>query len=701
MDKKYQIEIDEFIERFGSYRDKKIVLYGIGRYTATLLEGVEGFHFVGLMDKDPAKIGQTVFGLPIIDQNTAEKTADMIIINTAETYWNVIFDRIQDIRIPVYYKSGEKAEKKEGIKLENPFKDLSYENLCSQIDAAQLVSFDFFDTLFMRSVCNPNDVFGLMELALKENWDVSVSYTELRHMAKKGIRENYSLDELYRQMKVISGISNELTEDIKNKELEIEKRLLVPRQEVLSCLRRVSECGKEFYIISDMYLPESFYRDIFKRYEISVPKGHILLSNVLDKSKSDGTMWKYYAEEIVKGRQALHVGDNRKTDIEKPIPYGIKTYMTPAAWDMLTVSSMGKITSHICNVYDTAVMGCILKEIFHNPYKLQDTDGVIPIKSNYEMGYCVFGPVIFTFLLWLLQRRRVDHVKQLVFMSRDGYFLKEDFEYLCGLLGEQAECCYLGISRQLAMAASIETKQELMEYAAMPYTGSIAELFEDRFGIKDIEETEGRRLEEYIKEYLPQIETNLSDIRRDYLKYAEKMNLTDDCAVVDLGFYGNNQRYLNKLIGKNIRGYYFNANLSEKNGNTSVQNMTACFQTVEDTTGEHSQVLKKQMYLESFLTAPYGMVKAVDEEGNFVCADRKKNQEYFQDKEEMNRGVKRFIHDFTERFKEFNVEPDIGFVDWLYGYGLRGGVLEFEDTVKSSFYNDNAMMNRLESMLFY
>lgn len=700
MNEKYQIEINEFTYKFANYKDARIVLYGIGRYTATLLEGIEGFNFVGLMDKDSSKVGQTIFGLPIIDKATAEKNADMVIINTAETYWNIIYDRISDIGIPVFYKNGKEAEKKESIKLENPFKDLSYENLCSRIDAVQIVSFDFFDTLFMRSVCNPKDVFGLMEIELKDKWEIFTSFTELRNMAQKEIRENYSLDELYQQIKVISGISDELAEDIKSKELEIEKRLLIPRQEMLSALKRSITCGKEVYIVSDMYLPESFYKDIFSRYEILVPDGHILLSNMLDKSKADGTMWKYYAEEIVKGRQALHIGDNRKTDIEGPVEYGIKAYMAPSAWDMLEVSSMGKITSYICNTYDTAVMGCMLKELFSNPYRLKDTDGVIRVKSNYEMGYCVFAPVILTFLLWLLKIRKADHIKKLVFMSRDGYFLKEDFEYLCELTGEQTECCYLGISRQLAMMASIETKQELMEYAAMPYTGGIAELFEDRFGIRNVEETVGKPLEDYIEGYLPQIERYVSCIKRNYQRYVERMEIDDDCAVVDLGFYGNNQRYLNKLTKKNMRGYYFNANLSEQNGNTSVQKMTACFQKVEDATGENSQVLKKQIYLESFLTAPYGMVKAVDGEGNFVCTDKKKNQEHFQDKEEINRGVKQFICDYIGLFKEFKIKPDIEFTDRFYGYCFSGA-LEFDDTVKSSFYNDNAMMNRLESMLFY
>ena len=700
MNEKYQIEIDEFTKKFRSYKNKRIVLYGIGRYTATLLEGIEGFNFVGLMDKDASKVGQSVFGLPIIDKAEAEKNADMVVINTAETYWNIIYDRIKDIKIPVFYKNGEKAKKRESTRHENPFHNLSYENLCSRLDAVQVVSFDFFDTLFMRSVCNPKDVFGLMELTLKDKWETSISFTELRNMAQKELRENYSLDELYQQIKGISGMSDELVESIKDKELEIEKRLLVSRQEILSILKRAIEQGKEVYIVSDMYLPESFYRDIFRQYEVSIPEGHILLSNVLDKSKADGTMWKYYAEEIVKGRQALHIGDNQKTDIDEPVKYGIKTYMTPSAWNILSVSSMGRAASYICNVYDTAVMGCVLKELFNNPYRLKCTDSVIQIKSNYEMGYCIFAPVILTFLLWLLQISKTDHIKKLVFMSRDGYFLKEDFEYLCELAGERAECCYLGISRQLAMMASIETKQELMEYAEMPYTGSMTELFEDKFGIKNVKITEDKPLKDYIEEYLPQIEKYISDIKRNYQRYVEQMKLDDDCAVVDLGFYGNNQRYLSKLTNTNMRGYYFNANLSKQNGNTSVQKMTACFQKEEDVTGEHSQILRKQIYLESFLTAPYGMVKAVDEAGNYICADKKKNQEHFQDKEEINRGVKQFIRDHIELFKEFKINPDIEFIDRFYGYCFSGA-LEFDDTVKNSFYNDNAMMNRIESMLFY
>lgn len=694
MNEKYQLEIDNFIQRFGGCQDSRIVLYGIGRYTATLMEGLEGFHIVGLMDKDPANIGRVMFGVPIIDKAAAEEMADMVIINTAETYWDVIYGRIHDIRIPVYYINGEKAAKKKNSQADNPFRELSYRAMEEEIGRADIVSFDFFDTLFVRSVCSPRDIFRLIEL------QSGIPFMQLREEAKKHVRDNYSLDELYAQIEILGSIPHWQIEAVKDKEIEMEKRMLVPRRRMLSCLKELLGQGREAYIISDMYLPKSFYSGALREYGIPIADEFILLSNELDANKSDGTLWKHYAENTVKGRRALHIGDNRKADIEKPLEYGLKTYQTPCVWDMACCSSLKGIAPHICSTYGSAVMGCILSRIFENPFALNNTDGIVNISNNHDMGYCVFGPVILTFLLWLGKRSRADGVKKLVFMSRDGYFLKDDFEYLCSLTGEQMECCYIGVSRQLAMMAAIETRQDLMEYVSMPYTGSMGEMFEDRLGIKNVNIMPNKPLEDYVDAYLPQIEENIAKVRKSYLAYLEKFGLHDGCAAVDIGYYGNNQRYLNKLLKTKMRGYYFNANLSDKNKNTESQKMSACFQQDSDATGEGSQILKRQIYIESFLTAPYGMVKAVDGRGNFVCAPDKKNQEHFHDKEEMNEGVKRFIADYIGRFGEFEIDPDTGFIDKYYG-SCFGGAMEFTDEVKGSFYNDNAMMNRMESGLFY
>ena len=700
MNNKYQIELDEFNDNFEEFKQSRIVLYGIGRYTATLVEGLKDFKFVGLMDKDPANIGKVMFGLPIVSQAEAEEKADLVIINTSETYWDVIYNRIEDIKIPVYYKNGKRAEKLLSQTYENPYKDLSWEELESKIQNAEVISFDFFDTLFVRNVCNPRDVFNLLEDEIREDWKIKSSFSEERNKAIECIEKNYSLDELYEKIEENTGLSHEIVEKIKAKEICLEQKILMPRNIVLELFSQCLNDGKEVYLISDMYLPKQFYGDVLDKYGIEIEKKYILLSNELGMSKIEGNLWEYYNQYKVRDRKALHIGDNKKADVTMPKSCGIDSYLVPSVWDMLTISSLGRIKSDISTKYDSVIAALILNRLFENPYVFERKEGKIEINTNEDMGYVVFGPVILNFLLWLMYCIEREKKEKLVFMSRDGYFLKEDFDYICELMNKKKDSCYIGISRQLAMMASIEDEVSLLEYMTMPYSGTIVELFEDRLGIEITEEICGKSLQEYIEQYKDKIWKRIKEVRSNYLAYLQKENLQNVCAVVDLGYYGNNQRYLNKLLDLNMCGYYFNVNTSEKNINTKYQNMQGCFQTQDDLTGENSQILKNMIFIESFLTAPYGMVKEIDSEGNFICAAKKKNQECFEEKVELNRGVKQYIADFVKNFGDIKLRPEYRFVDKYYGLCIKQA-LKFSDEVKHSFYNDNAMMNRIESMLFY
>jgi len=457
--------------------------------------------------------------------------------------------------------------------------------------------------------------------------------------------------------------------------------------------------GKEVYLISDMYLPKSFYTDMFKQYNIEFPSDRILLSNELGKSKSEGILWKYYVAKLVKGRKAFHLGDHEEADVEIPRKLGVDSYLVPNPWKMLQNSSIRDVCANITTQYDSVIVGNILKRLFADPYVLTDEQGRIKIQNNEDMGYLVFGPVILTFLLWLMIRVKETGMSKLVFLSRDGYFLKEDFEYLCGLRQEKMECCYLTISRQLVMSAAIESEEDLLQYATMPYSGTITELFEDRFGISNVKDIVGKTLEQHVSDNLEQIKEGLNTVKKQYHTYIDSMQLTDGCGIVDLGYYGNNQRYLNKLSGLRMPGFYFNANCSEQNPNIKAQKMYACFQNEADIIGKRSKVLKKMIYLESFLTAPCGMVKGMNRNCEFIYAKEGNNQKYFKDKIEINRGVKQFIHDYVKMTGDIKLQPDTEFIDQYYGLCFDK-TLDYAENVKRSFWNDNAMMNRIESGLF-
>ena len=390
MQDKYQIEIDEFHENFNCLKNKRFVLYGIGRYTATLVQGLKDFNFVGLMDKDPQNIGKEMFGLPILSAKQAEENGDLVVINTSETYWDVIYSRIEHIKIPVYYKNGKRAQKKDFTGAVNPYSNLSLDNLLKEIDNSDVVSFDFFDTLFMRKVCNPRDVFLLLEREFSDSWNYVESYSTVRSYALQSMPENYTLNQLYDEIQHIAGLPHDLALKIKNRELELELDLLYPRDTVIEAMRHAMALNKEVYIISDMYLPKSFYEQVFTKYCVPINKNHILTSCELGRNKKDGNIWSYYLN-IIGNKKALHVGDNPDADVKMPQQYGILTYQTPSAWDLLQASSLNTIVPFITDLYSSAITGCIISKLFNNPFALCKENGQVEIQDEFTMGYVVLG----------------------------------------------------------------------------------------------------------------------------------------------------------------------------------------------------------------------------------------------------------------------------------------------------------------------
>lgn len=102
-------DVRQFENNFCAIKDKRIVLYGLGRNTERLLSRLNGYNIVGLMDGNSDKIGMVYKGIPCISLEDAEQRADCIIINTIENYWQIIYKRLERCNIPVYFKNGERA----------------------------------------------------------------------------------------------------------------------------------------------------------------------------------------------------------------------------------------------------------------------------------------------------------------------------------------------------------------------------------------------------------------------------------------------------------------------------------------------------------------------------------------------------------------------------------------------------------------
>ena len=714
MSSNYKTESDLFRSNFEHIKHKRIVIYGIGRYTATLMPEIPDFNVVGFMDRDQDKIGTLIYGLPILKKEDAEAKADLVIINTVESYWKTIFARIQDIQLPVYYRYGRRASLEYNHNEKLNYWEVSYDELARKTKEYDIVSFDIFDTLFMRKTYLPKDNWDLIEEIIRFEWGENVGFREAREQAACSAKNGYStLDEIYVELANILNWSEEKADRAKKIELELEWKILVPRDDLILLCKELITMGKEVFFVSDMYLPAEWIFEALKRAKVKCDLKNIWVSCEKKAGKFDGSLWKLYQEQLLKGKKALHIGDNQYSDIANAVKYGITPFYIMSGRDMLAVSSLSKIQPYICSRSESKIMGLIIQKIADSPFALNQSKGKIWFQTPEDFGYCVYGPVINSFLTWLIQRGKCDKINQLIFMARDGYFLNEDYKFFVNEVlkerGPYPKARYLLTSRRIAMVAASGDEDGFEELISFPFNGTFKEYMSIRFGMNDVKEEEYinlpmelTKVRNLVEPFLTQMKENISAERQEYLEYLNSCDIKENSAFVDTWFYGNTQYYLNKAVGSNLIGYYFAVNLSAENRCSKKNKMVPCFQKENDLKAEDCQLLRKALVTEGLLTAPYGMISSVMADGTFKCLEMKENQKRFDIKEKINAGIKNFIKDFWEctfSGEVYYVKPNELFVDKLFGCWLEGGC-GLSDLIRDSFWSDNVMVQKREFKIF-
>src|SRR5688500_15352326 len=105
-----------------------------------------------------------------------------------------------------------------------------------------MISFDFFDTLFTRKVARPIAIFSLVAHELNKSGDLPhdfvINFRDIRVSAeriarKNSTREDVTFEEIYQIIKEYYHLSDDVIEKIKNCELDVEKKNLIPVKKYL------------------------------------------------------------------------------------------------------------------------------------------------------------------------------------------------------------------------------------------------------------------------------------------------------------------------------------------------------------------------------------------------------------------------------------------------------------------------------------
>lgn len=288
----------------------------------------------------------------------------------------------------------------------------SDKSLTNKIDRTDIISFDLFDTLVLRDVYCPSDIFKIMEI----NNDLPLFHTlrieaerEADKRARYAGRANSTIDEIYNRLKYPN------IESVKNLEIQMEYDFCSCNPFMKKIFDYAIEKDKIILITSDTYhkkeviekiLTSSGYRDYDR----------LLISSEIGLCKYDGSIYPYICKEIdIENNTVLHIGDNFHSDYVMAKKYGISAhhYMKMGARNNTIMRSKGKIYPSIHNGVVSNLLTC---------------ERTAPFK----IGASIFGPLLWQYVNWIAQKVIEDDIDNLFFLSRDGYLVKNAYKICTG-----------------------------------------------------------------------------------------------------------------------------------------------------------------------------------------------------------------------------------------------------------------------------
>ena len=199
----------------------------------------------------------------------------------------------------------------------------SRDALVAEIEKHDIISFDVFDTLVMRTVYVNKDVFRILAQRLDEKW--GIDFFSARTAAEFDLsRETYPyVEEIYadisRRYPCLKGQEAALIEE----EIALETELIIPRHDVVAIFNLAKQMGKMVNIVSDMYFHADTMRAILDKVGVT-GYDKLLVSSEYNSSKPQHLFDKYLAE-LPEGR-CLHIGDSLVCDILPAGKLGIDTF---------------------------------------------------------------------------------------------------------------------------------------------------------------------------------------------------------------------------------------------------------------------------------------------------------------------------------------------------------------------------------------
>ena len=633
--------MSDLLKIFEQYKEEKIAIYGLSTETERLLNEIgQSFQIFGLLDGYREE--GMLYGMPIISmQEALARQVKLIVVAARPGSCRAIARRIGGVcreqQIALFDVRGNDLCDVQRVVYD--FREalgITREELMRQIEEYDAVSFDLFDTLIMRQVLFPTDVFELMDDRLRQHGIIIEDFPARRMASEKELSKERAprLTEIYSHMKNTYHIAGIEPEQMAVLEWEIDRGLVVPRRDVCEIFAALVARGKQVFVVSDSYYNEKQITGILNKCGIIGYTG-LLISCEYGTGKTQMLFQKYRQE--TKAKRYLHIGDDVTADIEHAEKNEIAACRLYSGMDLLELAGYMGLWDYTDSLSDRIRIGMFVSCVFNSPFQFETEARRIGVSTAFDIGYVFCAPMICDFVLWFREQVREFQLKNILFCARDGYFIKQLYDELCNSISS----IYFLTSRTAAIRAGMEKEEDIAYVGEMKFSGSLSGQLEKRFGIYVDEADERTELLDYKEEILDRCEQS----RKNYRIYIDRQELNEgDAAFFDFVAKGTTQMYMGRLMPNHLKGIYF-LRLDEEQMQGKNLDIISFYNASERNT---SAIFQDYYILETMLTAPMPSVKEFDENGNPVYDQETRNAgdiRCFQDAQE---GIREYFREYLK-----------------------------------------------------
>lgn len=425
-------------------------------------------------------------------------------------------------------------------------------------------------------------------------WGIYFVYEE---MAKKYISQNRLSEE---EHEAFVG-------DLKYFELVCESSAHYIDEKTVKILR--DNRDKKIYCVTDYHLFSEDILLLLKRLGIDDLFDGVFSSASCGASKYAGSLYEKVLNHIgATGKECLMIGDNRRADIINARRYGIEGLFLPHPIHKSMLRIENKLT-----IIRKSTISKTAKKI----WKASDA---------YEEYIVLF----YVFSQRLYNAARKENIKKIVFLSREGYFLKRCFEIyqrFCVPAGERLKTDYLICSRRAIQSVQPNkcrpenyNRISLLNYfraigfskeevSQLPIPFDAERLIDD---FPNSAEANFIRTDTIIRHKINErLELNNSAFR----KYVESKTDGNILCLVDVGWHGSVQQGIEQVFNNiKTQGYYIGIYGDLPNPPYDIRRRGLIFHKSSD--GEKSPyfyVFRSNIQIyEQLLSAPHGGGTAID-----------------------------------------------------------------------------------------